>query len=175
MINCRVLLSFLRDGIIFLLRVGRNLLRSRQTLILETLALRSQLALFEQQIIARKRPKPQPTPAFRLLWSWLSQTWPDWRTALLLVTPATVIRWHRKGFRWYWARKSTPRGRPVISPATIALIKRVHGENPLWSPERIHDQLVTLGLTDVPAPNTIAKYFPTTRQPPSEKAQQSWR
>ncbi len=93
----------------------------------------------------------------------------------MVVTPATVIRWHRRGFRWYWARKSKPRGRPVISPATIALIKRVHRENPLWSPERIHDQLVSLGLTDVPAPNTIAKYVPTLRVPPSEKSQQSWR
>ena len=51
------------DGIIFLLRVGRNLLRSRQALILENLALRSQLALFEQQVLAGKRPKPQPTLA----------------------------------------------------------------------------------------------------------------
>jgi len=55
------------------------------------------------------------------------------------------------------------------------MIKRVHRENPLWSPERIHDQLVALGLTDVPAPNTIAKYLPNTRKPPRERQQQSWR
>ena len=175
MINCRVLLLFLRDGLLFLLQVSRNCLLSRQALVLENLALRSQLALFEQQVLAGKRPKPQPTPTFRLLWIWLSRSCSDWRTALMVVTPATVIRWHRQGFRWYWARRSTPRGRPVISPTTIALIKRVHRENPLWSPERIHDQLVALGLTDVPAPNTIAKYLPETRKPPSVKQQQSWR
>jgi transposase InsO family protein len=175
MVNCRFLLIFLRDGLRYLLQVARNCLRSRQSLVLENLALRSQLALFEQQVHAGKRTKPQPTPTFRLLWNWLFQFWPDWRAALMVVTPATVIRWHRQGFRWYWARLSKPRGRPVISPATIALIKRIHRENPLWSPERIHDQLVSLGLTDVPAPNTITKYLPDTHTPSSERQRQSWR
>ena len=94
---------------------------------------------------------------------------------LIVVKPATVIGWHYKAFSWYWARKSRPKGRPAVSRATIALIKRIHNENPLWSPERIHDQLVSLGITDVPCPNTIAKYIPETRKPPSEKAQQSWK
>lgn len=167
--------SLLRDGLGFLLYALRNTLRTRQALVTENLALRSQLALVEQQVRTGKRPKPPPTPAFRLLWVWLAKHWAGWRTALIVVKPETVIRWHRQGFRWYWARQSKPRGRPSISPATIALIKRIHRENPLWSPERIHDQLVSLGITDVPAPNTIAKYFPTTRQPPSAQAQQSWR
>jgi transposase InsO family protein len=152
-----------------------QLFRSRRALILENLALRSQLALFEQQVFAGKRPKPQPTPAFRRLWIWVSKHWPAWRSALMVVKPETVIRWHRHAFRWFWARKSRPRGRPAIAPATITAIKRVHGENPLWSPERIHDQLVALGLIDVPAPNTIAKYLPETRTPSSEPRQQSWR
>ncbi|HEY3376231.1 MAG TPA: hypothetical protein VGL77_01950 [Armatimonadota bacterium] len=39
----------------------------------------------------------------------------------------------------------------------------------------MHDQLVALGITQVPAPNTIAKYFPVTRKPPNERARQSWR
>lgn len=134
-----------------------NLFRSRRSLALENIALRSQLALFEQQVLTGKRPKPQPTPAFRLLWTWLSKTWPDWRSALMVVKPETVIRWHRIAFKWYWHTKSKPRGRPAISPATIAAIKCVHRENRLWSPERIHDQLVNLGLTDVPAPNSIKK------------------
>jgi hypothetical protein len=50
MINCRFLLRFLRDGLGFLLHVSRNCLRSRQSLVLENLALRSQLALFEQRV-----------------------------------------------------------------------------------------------------------------------------
>ena len=69
MVNCRFLLLFLRDGLRILLQVARNFLRSRQSLVLENLALRSQLALFEQQVIAGKRTKPQPTPSFHLLWT----------------------------------------------------------------------------------------------------------
>jgi transposase InsO family protein len=91
------------------------------------------------------------------------------------VKPETVIRWHRTAFRWYWARKSKPHGRPVVSRATIALIKRIRKENPLWSAERIHDQMVSIGMIDIPCANTIAKYIPTIRRLPSEKVQQSWR
>jgi len=151
----------------------RNIFRSRQALILENLALRSQLALFEQQVLMGKHPTPQPTSAFRLLWVWLSKHLINWHSALMIVKPETVIRWHRQAFHWYWRRKSRPRGRPAIASATIATIKRVHRENPLWSPERIHDQLVALGLTDVPAPNTITKYLPEARKSPSEKQRQS--
>ncbi len=71
--------------------------------------------------------------------------------------------------------KSKPHGRPSISRTTIALIKRIYKENPLWSPERIHDQLINLGITDVLAPNTIAKYLPSIRRPPGEKSIQSWK
>jgi hypothetical protein len=166
----RSLLSFLHVWGRFLLHFLRGAFISRMTLVAENLALRSQLALFEQQVIARKHTKPRPTPAFRHLWVMLSRRWADWGSALMVVQPETVIRWHRIAFRWYWARKSQSRGRPVISRATIALIKRIHKENPLWSPERIHDQLVDLGIEDVPCPNTIAKYLPDIRKPPSEKA-----
>jgi putative transposase len=56
---------------------------------------------------------------------------------------------------------------------TIALIKRIHKENPLLSPEKIHERLVALAVTDVPAPNTIAKYIPKIHKPPSLKQKQS--
>jgi putative transposase len=59
----------------------------------------------------------------------------------MVVKPETAIGWHRIAFRFYWTRKSKPRGRPKISQTTIALIKRIHNENPLLSAERIHDQL----------------------------------
>ena len=104
----------------------------------------------------------------------ISKLWPNWKSALLVVKPETVIRWHRTAFRIYWAKKSKPHGRPAISSATISLIKRIHKENPLWSPERIHDQLMNLGITDTPAPNTIAKYL-SIQKPPNEKSLQSWK
>ncbi|HEX3046998.1 MAG TPA: transposase family protein, partial [Bacillota bacterium] len=93
----------------------------------------------------------------------------------MIVNPETVIAWHRKAFRFYWFRKSKPRGRPRISRKTIALIKRIHRENPLWSPERIHDQLINLRISDAPAPNTIAKYLRSSEKPSNEKAGQSWK
>lgn len=159
----------------YVIYVLRGLLVSRTTLIKENIALRSQLALFHHQVLSGKRPKPKTTPAFRRIWAILSRSWADWKSVLMVVRPETVIKWHRTAFRFYWARKSKPRGRPPVSQATIAIIKLIHSENPLWSPERIHHQLASLGFSDVPCPNTIAKYIPAIRKPPSEKARQSWR
>ena len=85
--------------------------------------------------------------------------------ALVIVQPDTVIRWHTTAFKRYWRRK-VKRGRPSISPQTIALIKRIHKENPLLSPEKIHERLIDLAITDAPAPNTIAKYIKNKRIPP---------
>jgi putative transposase len=51
----------------------------------------------------------------------------------------------------------------------------IHAQNPLWSPERIHDQLVDLGFTGVPCAKTIAKYVPEIRKPPSERTRLSWK
>ena len=175
MINTTLIKRFLRDWLQIITYALRDILLSRNALILENLALRSQLALFEQQVLTRKRPGPKPEPAFRQLWVILSRYWVHWESALMIVKPETVIKWHRTAFRLYWARKSKQTGRPAVSRSTIALIKRIHRENPLWSPERIHDQMIYLGMVDVPCPNTIAKYIPATRKPPSEKARQSWR
>ncbi len=60
----------------------------------------------------------------------------------------------------YWRYKSRPRnGRPTVSADLRRLIRRIAAENPLWSPERIHDQLVDLGFNP-PSPNTIRRYLP---------------
>ena len=60
----------------------------------ENLALRQQLAVFKQSV---KRPKLRPRD--RVFWVWLSRLWPNWRSALAIVQPETVIKWHRQGFR----------------------------------------------------------------------------
>ena len=141
---------------------------------LEILALRSQLALVQKEIHAGKIPKPRFKPAFRCLWVLLAKFFPAWQNALMLVKPETVIRWHKTAFKCFWRIKSRKTGRPPVSPQTIALIKRIHQENPLLSPEKIYEQLINLGVTDTPAPNTIAKYLPTVRKPPTERKKQSW-
>ncbi len=64
---------------------------------IEILALRHQLAVLQRQ--TKKRPSLLATD--RLLWVMLSRLWKQWRSVLMIVKPATVIGWHRKGFRLY--------------------------------------------------------------------------
>jgi hypothetical protein len=143
---------------------------------MEILLLRSQLSLFQQQIENGKRSKPRATAAFRLLTVCLSNWFTNWKSPLMVVKPETVIVWKKNMDKFVWRLKSRKKpGRPKISRQTIALIKRIHKENPLLSPEKIHELLVSKNISDAPAPNTIAKYLPTIRKPPSEKQLQSWR
>ena len=92
--------------------------RSRAALELENVALRHQHGVLKRSV--RKRPKL--TGADRLFWVFLFRVWCDWRSALDIVKPATVIAWHRKGFRLFWTRKIRHgrMGRPW-SPAKSAI------------------------------------------------------
>jgi putative transposase len=121
----------------------RSGLRSRAALQLEVLALRHQL-----QVLNRSRPRrEQLAPADRLLWRWLSQVWRNWRAALVVVQPETVIAWHRRGFRMVWAWKSRRRaGRRSASPDIRALIRSMADANPQWGAPRIHGELLKLGI-----------------------------
>jgi hypothetical protein len=65
---------------------------------LENLALRPQLLALHAQ-----RSRPRLGFPDRLFWVTLRQLWSGWRKPLVVVTPETVVRWHRTGFRWYWA------------------------------------------------------------------------
>jgi putative transposase len=71
---------------------------SRLELAAEILALRHQLAVLQRTTL--KRPRLRPTD--RLLWVLLSSVWPHWRHAVQIVTPATVVCWHRRAFAAYW-------------------------------------------------------------------------
>jgi putative transposase len=84
----------MRSVIVSLLLTLRATLRDRAALRLEILALRHQL-----HVINRSRPQRLPlTHADRLLWVWLSTRWNEWRAALVIVRPETVLAWHRRGF-----------------------------------------------------------------------------
>lgn len=64
----------------------------------------------------------------------LSRLWKDRRSAPAIVKPETVIGWHRRGFRLFWAwkvRHEEP-GRPAVSRGVRDLIRRMSHENPLW-------------------------------------------
>ncbi len=99
----------------------------------------------------------------------LSRRWTSWSDALIIVKPATVIKWHRAGFRRYWAWRSRPEGdRPAIDPEVRRLIKRMAAAN-MWGAPRIHGELLKLGIELSEA--TVFKYMPRRKKPPS----QTWR
>lgn len=90
--------------------------------------------------------------------------------SIIIVQPETVVRWHRRGFRAYWRRKSRRcPGRPKISGEIRDLIREVSLANRLWGAPRIHGELLKLGI-DV-SQTTVAKYMATRRGPPG----QSWK
>src|SRR5215831_6208782 len=103
--------------------------KSRAALQLENLALRHQLGVLRRSV---KRPKL--SSADRLLWTWLCAFWSDWRSALVIVKPETVIGWHRKGFQlfWTWKVRHGQPGRPAVSKEIRQLIRKMSRENPLW-------------------------------------------
>src|SRR6266566_1260114 len=79
----------------------------------------------------------------------LRTCWSGWRKPLVLVTPRTVLNWHRAGFRLYWAWLSRVRqvgGRKRVSKEVRALIFRTVAENPTWGAPRIHGELLKLGF-----------------------------
>jgi hypothetical protein len=87
-----------------------------------------------------------------------------------VVKPATVVGWHRKGFKLYWRWKSSKHGRPQIDTEVRTLIRRMSSDNPFWGAPRIQNELRMVGF-DV-AESTVAKYLVSnTSRPPS----QTWR
>jgi putative transposase len=139
-------------------------LTSRAALHAEILALRHQLL-----VLQRTNPKHRlrMRALARVFWVWLSRLWSGWRSPLVIVKPATVIAWHRKGFRLYWTWQSRARlGRHPITKAARELIRRMSIANPLWGAPRIHGELLKLGI-DV-AQATVAKYMVRKLKPPSQ-------
>ena len=126
--------------------------RSRAELELEVIALRHQLA-----VLRRQRPgRTRLSPLDRLLWIWLYRVWPRCLNIMVLVKPATVVQWHREGFRLYWRWRSKS-GRPSVDREVRDLIRQMNNANPLWGAPRIHGELLKLGIEVSQA--TVAKYM----------------
>src|SRR4030095_12252767 len=145
----------------------RSCFRTRAGMQIEILALRHQLAVLQR----RTNKRPSLRTADRLLWVVLSRVWAQWRSALVIVKPETVIAWQRKGFRLYWRWKSRAgkSGRPCVSREIRELIRQMSSANPLWGAPRIHGELLKLGIQISQA--AVAKYMVRQRKPPS----QTWR
>ena len=138
--------------------------RSRAVLQLENLALRHQL-----HVLRRQRPgRPRLFTIDRLLWVWLYRLWPRCLDTMMLVKPATVIQWHRQGFRLYWRWRSRS-GRPSVDREVSKLIREMSSANPLWGAPRIHGELLKLRIEISQA--TVAKYMVRRRGTPSS----TWR
>jgi putative transposase len=117
--------------------------RGHHELVLENLALRQQL-----NALKRRTSRPQLRTRDRLFWVILARTWRNWRSALVLVRPDTVVRWHRETLRRRWTRQSARNrvGRPRTDAAIRRLVRTMAAANPLWGAPRIHGELGKVGV-----------------------------
>ncbi|MGH2350756.1 MAG: integrase core domain-containing protein, partial [Chloroflexota bacterium] len=143
--------------------------RCRGDLVLENLLLRHQLAVLTRP--TRKRRRVAFRCLDKLVWVLVRRVRRDWRRHLVVVTPDTVVRWHRAGWRLYWRwRSRAVGGRPRLSGEVRDLIARMSEENSLWGSERIRGELLKLGLTV--SNRSIRRYrWRAPGRPPS----QTWR
>jgi putative transposase len=129
------------------------MLRPHGALVAENLFLRKQLAMYQERNLKPRRPD---TP-FRVALVVLSRLF-NWKDALIVVQPQTLVRWHRQGFRLFWRWKSRP-GRPPIPIELRRLIREMALSNPSWGEERIANELfLKLGIQV--SPRTVRKYMP---------------
>src|SRR3979409_1143492 len=112
------------------LRWLRLAARSSRSIKAENLFLRRQLALYIERGV-----KPRRIDFVTRIGLTLLSRCFNWRDALVVVRPETLIRWHRAGWKLFWRLKSRP-GRPPISPDLQALIRRIANENPSSGEER---------------------------------------
>ena len=120
------------------------LFRHRESVVLENLVLRQQLA-----VLKRRHPRPHLGLLDKLFWVAVRRFWSQWRQSLIVVTPETVNRWHRAGFRLYWkliSKVKKPMGRKQAPKEVRDLIFRMVRENPTWGAPRIHGELLMLGF-----------------------------
>jgi putative transposase len=141
--------------------------RSRGNLGLEIVALRQQLG-----VLNRKHPRPRLRARDRLFWILLRRLWPEWKNALIVVRPETVVAWHRAGFRLFWRLRSRSknRGRPKINAEIRSVIKQMVEENATWGAPRIHGELLKLGFEV--SERTVSRYL--RRLSPPDQVRKLW-
>ena len=151
------------EFLIKLLLVARAKLKSRARLEAENVALRQQVIVLSRKARSRVRLRNID----RLIFVWLCRMFPSILNAITVVKPETLIRWHRRGFRAYWHRKSSRvGGRPKIDREIRDLIRRMSKENRLWGAPRIPGELLMLGIEV--AQSTVARYMTRRVGTPSQ-------
>jgi transposase InsO family protein len=150
-------------ALVVLLRTLGLLCSGHRAIALENVALRQQLSIFRRTV---KRPHLRTSD--RVFWVLLAKAWQDWRTALIVVQPDTVVRWHRQWLRRRWAQRSTRTrpGRPSTTAAIRTLVDQMTEANPLWGAPRIHGELGKLGIAV--SERTVSRLLGRRRRPPSQ-------
>src|SRR5207247_8817665 len=109
------------DTTSLMLRTLTDLVRSKSKLVAENALLRQQLSILRRQV-----KRPACTKTDRMLLVLLAKMARNWKQALFIVQPETLLRWHRQGFKLYWKYKSrAPSAKLKISGETVALIKEM--------------------------------------------------
>jgi len=143
-----------------------DLTRSKTAVMAENALLRQQLIVLKRQIA-----RPRPTALDRFLLVLRASTACSWRSALHIVQPDTLLRWHRLGFRLFWRARSRPAAPASrVAPATVALVVEMARDNRLWGAERIRGEILKLGITL--SKRTIQKYMRWARPP--RRSGQTW-
>ena len=152
--------------ILVLVRALALACRGHHELVLENLALRQQLTAL-RRTVGRSHLRRRD----RLFWIVIAQTWRNWRAALVLVKPDTVVRWHREWLRLRWTRRSARirAGRPRTNVAIRTLVRKMAAANPLWGAPRIHGELLKLGVEV--SERTVSRLLRGSGRP----ASQTWR
>src|SRR6266496_6380918 len=115
-------------------------LRSEHAKDIEIAVLGHQLAVLRRQV-----KRPEFRPADRAVLAMLSGALPRWRWSSFLVTPDTILRWHRRLVTHKWTQPQPRSGRPALADDVVALILRLAQENPRWGYRRIQGELAKLG------------------------------
>jgi putative transposase len=155
---------------LFLLWFGAlfRFFRSHRDLAFENFVLRRQLA-----VLKRRRRRPTLSIFDKLVWIAVRRFWSKWKQSLIVVTPETVVRWHRAGFRLYWrviSKVRKPIGRRQTPKEVRELIFRMVTENPTWGAPRIHGELLMLGF-DI-SERTISRWM--KRAPKDPEPAKRW-
>lgn len=143
-----------RDGVLQVCGVVRDGARSRAQLVAENALLRQQFLVLRRQVA-----RPRFAPADRWWMVVAARFTSGWNQALLLVQPATLLRWHREMYSRWWTSRSKARrkARSTLAADAIALIRRMTTTNRLWGAERIRGELLKLGVRV--CKRTVQKYM----------------